>query len=93
MDPAALPEEFGPHEEATDARRLSAKVPLEQAPSVIAELLEPVAAYAVGIICMLAGTTIVIAATSANDVTRIVSLKFVCVLIPSKYFNVAIFET
>ena len=28
---------FGPHEAATDARKLSAKLPVEQAPSVIAE--------------------------------------------------------
>jgi hypothetical protein len=35
--PPALPERFGPHEVAIAARKSSAKLPLEQAPSVIAE--------------------------------------------------------
>jgi hypothetical protein len=49
--PAALLERFGPHELAADARKLSAKVPVEQAPSVIAEPPVAVAAYALGITC------------------------------------------
>ena len=88
IDPAALPEEFGPHEEATDARRLSAKVPLEQAPSVIAEPLEPVAAYAIGIICRFAAATTVTLAASANAASRMVSVNFIFVPILCTYFNV-----
>lgn len=49
--PAALLEEFGPQEVARDARKLSAKVPAEQVPSVIAELPVAVAAYALEITC------------------------------------------
>jgi hypothetical protein len=37
--PAALPEKLGPQELTTDSRRSSAKAPVEQAPSGIAETM------------------------------------------------------
>jgi hypothetical protein len=91
--PAALPEEFGPHELVVDARKSSAKPPLEQAPSVIAPLLEDAAAYALGIICGTVGGPNVAAAvaTTANAATttimvpvripvRVVFVFILCVL-------------
>jgi hypothetical protein len=78
--PPALPERFGPHEVAADARRLSAKVPVEQAPSVIAEPPVAVAAYALGIICN-AVSVAVAAAAAANAAIIIVPLKISFLLI------------
>jgi hypothetical protein len=68
--PAALPEEFGPQELATDSRRSSAKAPVEQAPSVIAAPVA-VAAYALGKICCTAGATSIVAASAAANVAMV----------------------
>jgi hypothetical protein len=75
--PAALPEEFGPQELATDSRRSSAKPPVEQAPSGIAAPVA-VAAYALGKICCTAGATSIAAASAAANVAMVmVSAKIV----------------
>jgi hypothetical protein len=68
--PAALPEEFGPQELATDSRRSSTKPPVEQAPSVIAAPVA-VAAYALGKICCTAGATSIVAASAAANVAMV----------------------
>ena len=82
--PAALPEEFGPHELVVDVRKSSAKPPLEQAPSVIAPLLEDVTAYALGIICCtVGGPNVAAAVATANATTTImgpVKIVFVFIL-------------
>jgi hypothetical protein len=90
--PAALPEEFGPHELVVDARKSSAKPPLEQAPSVIAPLLEDVAAYALGIICCtVGGPNVAAAAATANAATTImVPVKIVFVFILCVLFIVMV---
>jgi amino acid transporter len=89
--PAPLPEEFGPHELVVDARKSSAKPPLEQAPSVIAPLLEDVAAYALGIICCIVGGPNVAAVATANAATTIiVPVKIVFVFILCILFIVMI---
>ena len=86
--PPALLERFGPHEVAADPRRLSAKVPVEHAPSVIAEPPVAVAAYALGIICT-AATVAVTAAAAANAAIIMVPVKisFLLVLIVSSIAN------
>jgi hypothetical protein len=71
ISPAALLEKFRPHELETDARKLSAKLPVEQAPSVIAEPPVAIAAYALGIICCTAGPAAVAAATVNAAATRV----------------------
>lgn len=78
--PPALLERFGPHEVPVDARRLSAKVPVEHAPSVIAEPPVAVAAYALGIICT-AATVAVTAAAAVNATIRMVPVKIGLLLI------------
>jgi hypothetical protein len=75
ISPPALPERFGPHEVAVDARRLSAKVPVEQAPSVIAEPPVDVAAYALGIICTTATVAVTVAAAAVNAAIIMVPVK------------------
>ena len=77
--PAALPEEFGPHEPETDAKKLSAKLPEEHAPSVAAELPLAVAAYALGNICCTVGATN-IAAFAATAATIKVRVKIIFLL-------------
>jgi hypothetical protein len=69
--PAALPEEFGPQELATDSRRSSAKPPVEQAPSGIAEPAA-VTAYALGKICCTAGATSIAVASAAANVAMVI---------------------
>jgi hypothetical protein len=81
--PAALPETSGPHEVAIDAVRLSAKEPVEHAPSVIAEPPVAVAAYAFGIICCIAGATVAAATTNA---ATMVPVNIIFVLIVSVFF-------
>jgi hypothetical protein len=78
--PPALPERFGPHEVAVDARRLSAKVPVEHAPSVIAEPPVDVAAYALGIICTTAAVVVTVAA-AVNATIIMVPVKISLLLI------------
>lgn len=75
--PVALLEKFGPHELETDARRLSAKEPVEQAPSVIAEPPVAVAAYALGIICCPAAIVAAAAPASAIAATTRVLIKII----------------
>lgn len=81
--PPALLERFGPHEVPVDARRLSAKVPVEHAPSVIAEPPVAVAAYALGIICTTATVAVTVAAAAVNAAIIMVPVKirFLLVLI------------
>lgn len=79
--PAALLEEFGPHALVTDARKLSAKEPVEQAPSVIAELPVAVAAYALGSICCTAGAAIVAAKATTANAAIMASVEIIFVLI------------
>jgi len=69
--PAALPEEFGPHELETDARKSSAKEPVEQAPSVIAEPPVAVAAYALGNICCTVGATNIAAFAATAAIIKV----------------------
>jgi hypothetical protein len=88
--PAALPEEFGPHEPATGARRLSAKEPLEQAPSVIDEPPVTDAAYALGITCTTDAATVV--ATTVNAAAMMVPVKIVFVLILIVFFIAILHE-
>jgi hypothetical protein len=89
---AALLEEFGPHELEADASRLSAKVPLEQAPSVIDELPVAVAAYALGITSR-AGTSSAIAVTAATaHAATTTVLMIIFVLIFCLFFTVAVLE-
>jgi hypothetical protein len=78
--PLALLERFGPHEVPVDARRLSAKVPVEHAPSVIAEPPVAVAAYALGIIWTTA-TVAVTAAAAANAAIIMVPVKISLLLV------------
>jgi hypothetical protein len=87
--PAALLEKFGPHELETDARKLSAKLPVEQAPSVIAEPPVAVAPYALGTICCTAGPAV--AAATANA-ARTVAVKITSVLILSVFFIAVLHE-
>jgi drug/metabolite transporter (DMT)-like permease len=91
--PAALLEEFGPHALVPDARKLSAKEPVEQAPSVIAEPPVAVAAYALGSICCTPGaaTVAAIAATAANA-TIMVSVEIIFVLIFRVFFIVVVHQ-
>jgi hypothetical protein len=89
--PAALPEEFGPHELETDARKLSAKEPVEQAPSVIAEPPVAVAAYALGIICCTAGDSAVAAAT-AIAATISVSVKIIFFVLMLTVFFIVVLQ-
>ena len=88
--PAALPEEFGPHELVVDASKSSAKPPLEQAPSVIAPLLEDAAAYALGIICCTVGGPNVTAATANAATAIMVPVKIVFVFILCVLFIVMV---
>lgn len=93
--PAALLEEFGPHELVPDARKLSAKEPVEQAPSVIAELPVAVAAYALGSICVAAGAAVVVAAkaaTTANATAIMVSVEIIFVLFLRIFFTAVIHQ-
>jgi hypothetical protein len=85
IGPAALPEEFGPQEVARDARMLSAKEPVEQAPSVIAEPPVTVAAYALGIIICPGGAII---GTTANAAAIRVAVRIIFVLICKVFFIV-----
>jgi hypothetical protein len=80
--PPALLERFGPHEVPVDARTLSAKVPVEHAPSVLAEPPVDVAAYALGIVWTTA-TVVVTAAAAVNAAIIMVPVKisFLLVLI------------
>jgi len=88
--PAAPLEEFGPHELESDARRVSAKVPVEQAPSVIAEPPVAVAAYELGITCTAgASSAIAVTATIANA-AAIMDLMIIFVLIVSVFSIVAV---
>jgi hypothetical protein len=89
--PAALLEKFGPHELDTDARKLSAKLPVEHVPSVIAEPPVAVAAYALGIICCTA-EAIAVATTTANAAARRVAVKITFVLILSALFIAVLHE-
>jgi hypothetical protein len=81
--PPALPERFGPHEVAADPRRLSAKVPVEHAPSVIAEPPVAVAAYALGIVCTTTTVAVTAAVATVNATIIMVPVKisFLLVLI------------
>jgi hypothetical protein len=92
--PAALPEEFGPQELATDSRRSSTKPPVEQAPSGIAAPVA-VAAYALGKICCTAGATSIVAASAAANVAMVmvkVSDKIVFFFAFSIFFTVSFEE-
>jgi hypothetical protein len=92
--PAALPEEFGPQELATDSRRSSTKPPVEQAPSGIAAPVA-VAAYALGKICCTAGATSIVAASAAANVAMVmvmVSDKIVFFFAFSIFFTVSLEE-
>jgi hypothetical protein len=91
--PVAPLEEFGPHELESDARILSAKVPIEQVPSVLAELPAAVAAYAPGITCTAgdSSATAVTAATAANAATIIV-LMIISVLVSNAFSIVTVLE-
>ena len=92
--PAALLEEFGPHALVPDARKLSAKEPVEQAPSVIAEPPVAVAAYALGSICVAAGAAAVAAkaATTANAAAIMVSVEIIFVLFLRIFFTAVIHQ-
>jgi hypothetical protein len=86
--PAALPDEFGPLELATDSRRSSAKPPVEQAPSGIAAPVA-VAAYALGKICCTAGATSIATASAAANVAMVM----VKVSVKIAFFAFSIFFT
>ena len=89
--PAALLERFGPHEVAIAARKSSAKLPVEQAPSVIADPPVAVAAYALGITCT-ADAAATVAAITANAAAIMVPGKIIFVLIPIVFFIVVLHE-
>jgi hypothetical protein len=89
--PAALPEKSGPYEVAIDARKSSAKLPDEQAPSVIGEPPAADAAYALGIICYSDGAATVAAAIASAVAIR-VPVKITFALILSMLFTVDLQE-
>jgi hypothetical protein len=93
--PAALLERSGPHELAADARPMSAKEPIEQAPSIIVEPLVAVCADALGITCTAAGaasSAIAVTATTTANAAAIMVLMLIFVLIFSVFSIVTIYE-
>jgi hypothetical protein len=88
--PAELLEKFGPHELASVACKLSARAPVEQAPSVIAELPVAVAAYALGITCTAgASSAIAVTATTAKAATIIFLIVFVAIISTIERLSIA----